>query len=124
MIDFGKFKIRFPEYAGMLEARFDIAVEDAVVEMGADESRWHSFYNLAQYHLVAHLIAVSEVTESGDVNPSVPVRATEADDVVVEYAISKTVENSFDIYLSTSYGQRYVYYRRLAMGGPRAPSWE
>lgn len=124
MIDFGKFKIRFPEYASLDIARFEIAVEDAEVEMGTDESRWNSFYNLAQNHLVAHFLSVSEVTESGDVNPSVPLRSTEVDDVVVEYAVSKTVENSFDIYLSTSYGQRYVYYRRLAMGGPRAPSWE
>lgn len=119
MITIATWKVRFPEYASVSDDVFNLFLGDAVLEMGDDEARWIGFYDVAISYLVAHLVYLSQVTAEGDANPATPLRATNVDDVIVEYAISKTIENNFDMYLATAYGQKYIYYRRLAFAGPR-----
>ena len=119
MITIATWKVRFPEYASVTDDVFNLFLGDAVLEMGDDETRWIGFYDVAISYLVAHLVYLSQVTAEGDANPATPLRSTEVDDVIVAYAVSKTIENSFDMYLATAYGQKYIYYRRLAFAGPR-----
>ena len=119
MITIATWKVRFPEYASVTDDVFNLFLGDAVLEMGDDEARWIGFYDVAISYLVAHLVYLSQVTAEGDANPATPLRSTEVDDVIVGYAVSKTIENSFDMYLATAYGQKYTYYRRLAFAGPR-----
>lgn len=119
MITIATWKVRFPEYASVTDDVFNLFLGDAVLEMGDDEARWIGFYDVAISHLIAHLVYLSQVTAEGDANPATPLRSTEVDDVIVTYAVSKTIENSFDMYLATAYGQKYIYYRRLAFAGPR-----
>ena len=119
MITIATWKVRFPEYASVTDDVFNLFLGDAVLEMGDDEARWIGFYDVAISYLVAHLVYLSQVTAEGDANPATPLRSTEVDDVIVAYAVSKTIENSFDMYLATAYGQKYIYYRRLAFAGPR-----
>lgn len=120
MTNYADFMIRFPEFVGYDQNRWMMFQEDAVLEMGPDDGRWINVYNTAQYYLMAHLMAVGDMQAAGDTIAVGPIRSTEVDDVVVEYAVSKTSENSFDEYLGTSYGQRYMKYRRMAFAGPRA----
>ena len=119
MITIATWKVRFPEYASVTDDVFNLFLGDAVLEMGDDEARWIGFYDVAISYLIAHLVYLSQVTAEGDANPATPLRSTEVDDVIVDYAVSKTIENSFDMYLATAYGQKYIYYRRLAFAGPR-----
>ena len=119
MVTFDTWKLRFPEFKNISQELFDLYLGDAVLEMGSDADRWTGFYDLAQSYLIAHLIYLAQATAEGDANPATPLRATNVDDVVVEYAVSKTIENSFDMYLATAYGQKYIYYRRIVFSGPR-----
>ena len=119
MITIATWKVRFPEYASVTDDVFNLFLGDAVLEMGDDEARWIGFYDVAISYLIAHLVYLSQVTAEGDANPATPLRSTEVDDVIVNYAVSKRIENSFDMYLATAYGQKYIYYRRLAFAGPR-----
>ena len=119
MITIDTWKIRFPEFKDVTQEVFNLFQGDAVLEMGDDDTRWIGFYDLAMSYLLAHLVYLSQVTAEGDANPATPLRSTEVDDVIVGYAVSKTIENSFDMYLATAYGQKYIYYRRLAFAGPR-----
>ena len=119
MIAIATWKVRFPEYASVTDDVFNLFLGDAVLEMGDDEARWVGFYDVAISYLIAHLVYLSRVTAEGDANPATPLRSTEVDDVIVTYAVSKSIENSFDMYLATAYGQKYIYYRRLAFAGPR-----
>ena len=119
MITIATWKVRFPEYASVTDDVFNLFLGDAVLEIGDDEARWIGFYDAAISYLIAHLVYLSQVTAEGDANPATPLRSTEVDDVIVNYAVSKRIENSFDMYLATAYGQKYIYYRRLAFAGPR-----
>ena len=119
MITIATWKVRFPEYASVTDDVFNLLLGDAVLEMGDDETRWIGFYDGAISYLIAHLVYLFQVTAEGDANPATPLRSTEVDDVIVNYAVSKRIENSFDMYLATAYGQKYIYYRRLAFAGPR-----
>lgn len=123
MLTFNDFKFRFPEYAGIEEGRFDLFRSDAIAMMGAIESRWLTFYDIAMANLVAHFLSVNEAQSMGDINAAAPLKRTDVDDVQVEYAISGANANpqngiDSDLY-STSYGQAYCRWRRMAFSGPR-----
>lgn len=123
MLTFNEFKFRFPEFSGVEEPRFDLFRSDAINMMGAIESRWLTFYNVAMANLIAHFLAINEAQSTGDINASAPLKRTDVDDVQVEYAISGSTANpqngvDSDLY-STSYGQTYCRWRRMAFSGPR-----
>jgi len=112
---------RFPQFASTSQPLFDIMKSDAVIEMGADELRWlGGTYDVAQANLIGHLFTVYQRQSLGDSSPVLQVHRKEVNDVVVEYANAdlKSIKGD-DQYLSTSYGQNYIRYRRMAFGGPR-----
>lgn len=115
---------RYPAMSNLIEDRFDILLADTVLIMGSTESRWLNFYDAAQAALLAHMAITSGALDAdGDSVglPNTPVTRTDVDDVQVEFAEKiwdKLPYQEADLY-STSYGQAYVRWRRMAFAGPR-----
>ena len=110
------FQLRFPEFCEEEDSRVQMFLDDAALFIG-DETYWNShgdFYEPALLYYAAHLLAVGLHTESGDVGSLAPVKKQEVDDVIIEQAVSAVSPTTDDLY-STSYGKRYVNYRRLAI---------
>lgn len=121
MVTFTTWIVRYPQFNTIAEAVFDIFQADANIEMGTDEDRWYDTYDVAQSALIAHFVAGYESYLTGDHTPLQPIRTKEVDDVMVEFAISRDMQNNLDPYSSTTYGQQYIKWRRQAFAGPRVP---
>lgn len=121
MLLHSKWLEKFPQFVGVTPEIFTELHMEAAVEMGDNVSRWlgQETYYIAQGYLIAHLAAQRESWETGDHSTMQPYRTKEVDDVMVEYAVSRDMQNNFDPYLATIYGQQYMKWRRIAFGGPR-----
>lgn len=121
MITYQGWLDKFPQFITIVEPQWEEMLIEAQTEMGADPNRWSGqpTYDIAQGYLIAHLAAMSETWEGGDHTPLQPFREKEVDDVRVEYAVSRDMQNNLDPYLSTSYGQQYIKWRRMIFAGPR-----
>jgi len=73
-----------------------------------------TFYDVAHSYYAAHFLVVADNTEGGDSSILAPVNHQEVDDVVVKMAVGNIVPTADDLF-STSYGKRYVTYRRKCM---------
>jgi hypothetical protein len=65
-------------------------------------------------YYAAHFLVVADTTEGGDFGTLAPVKHQEVDDVVIKNAVGDIHPTMDDLY-STSYGKRYVSYRRKCM---------
>lgn len=112
---------KFPQFVAVSEPQWLEMQLEAATEMGTDVGRWvgEETYDIAQGYLMGHLAALAEAYESGDHSPLQPFREKEVDDVRVEYAVSRDMQNNLDPYLSTTYGQQYIKWRRMVFAGPR-----
>lgn len=121
MLLYDKWLDKFPQFVAVSPEQFIELQTEATVEMGDDVNRWlgTDAYYIAQGYLIAHLAAMAETWETGDHSTLQPYREKEVDDVRVEYAVSRDMQNNLDPYLSTSYGQQYIKWRRMAFAGPR-----
>lgn len=123
MLTYDQMILRFPAMSDLDPARFDLIQGDTVLIMGNDDGRWLNFYDVAQASLIAHLVTIGGSTgdESDSGMSAAPVTRTDVDDVQVEFADriwAKVPYQEADLY-STSYGQAYVRWRRMAFAGPR-----
>jgi hypothetical protein len=109
------FKDRFIEYGDEDDLRINLFLGDAALIMSTP-AKWLVFYDVAQLYLAAHLLAVAMHTESGDTGVLAPKSHQEVDDVIVKNAIAD-LDITFDNLLSTSYGKRYISYRRRCFIG-------
>ena len=109
------FQTRFPEFSDEGNERIQMFLDDTALIMGAD-ARWLGFYDVAQLYHTAHLLVAALATEAGDSGILAPVKHQEVDDVVIKNAISDVKPTFEDLY-STSYGKRYVSYRRKVFAG-------
>ena len=116
MASVADFQARFPEYEEVLEPRIQLFLDDAALLMKSPQ-KWGSFYDVALLYFAAHLLAVGEHTEAGDVTAMGPVKQQEVDDVLIVSAV-RDVEPSASEFLSTAYGKRYLYYRKIMFSGP------
>ena len=121
MLTYDKWLEKFPQFVAVSQPQYDEMQLEATAEMGDDVNRWldQGTYDIAQGYLIAHFAAIAESTSTGDHTPLQPFREKEVDDVRVEYAVSRNMQNNFDPYLSTAYGQQYIKWRRMAFAGPR-----
>lgn len=121
MLTYDSWLDKFPQFVAVSKPQWAELQLEATVEMGADVFRWNGqdAYDIAQGYLMAHLAAQAESSETGDHTPLQPFREKEVDDVRVEYAVSRDMQNNLDPYLATSYGQQYIKWRRMAFAGPR-----
>ena len=127
MVDLATFIARFPEFASLTQARFDIYLGDAVLEMGDDYNRWlnEGTYNVAQAYLIAHNLSIADASSSGDTTPMMPLSKTDVDEVEVDYATGAAADigiSGAGLYTSTIYGQQYVKWRNQAFAGARVVS--
>ena len=109
------FNERFPEFSSVDTARVQMFLDDAALVMNSSV-RWLSFYDVAQQYYAAHLLTVAQATESGDTGVLAPINHQEVDDVTIKSAIGN-VEATFDELLGSSYGKRYLTYRRMVFAG-------
>jgi len=119
MIDIAGFRERYPEYSDETlypDERIQMAIDDATIWMGTDEDRWLDYYDLAQYCLTAHFLAVSTITSSGDISSLYPVSHQEVDSTVIKSAVGNVTPSNNNLY-STAYGQCYANYLKMAFGG-------
>ena len=112
---------KFTQFVAVSEPQWLEMRLEAATEMGTDVERWagEETYDIAQGYLMGHLAALAEAYESGDHSPLQPFREKEVDDVRVEYAVSRDMQNNLDPYLSTTYGQQYIKWRKMVFAGPR-----
>jgi len=120
MVTYAMFIARFPEFTSVPQLRFDIFFGDSVIEMGIEESRWINVYDVAQANLIAHFLVVAQGSATGDSMALMPIRSTDVDDVLVEYAVQRELTGSaVDNYNASIYGQSYVKWRNQAFAGAR-----
>ena len=117
-MDYSEWMQRFPQFVAVSEGSFNMTKTEAVLEMGS-EPKWGPAYELALGYLIAHLAALAERSEAGDHTTVQPMRSKDVDGVEIEYAVSKEMQNNLNSYLSTTYGQRYLRWRRMVFAGPR-----
>lgn len=109
------FCTRFPEFDTETDARIQLFLDDAALNMHSEESgKWLVFYDVAHQYYAAHLLTAAMSTEVGDSGALAPAQHQEVDDVLVKNAISDLSVTADDLY-STSYGKRYISYRRKCM---------
>jgi len=113
MASVAEFQTRFPEFSTVADSRIQLFLDDAALNM-ADPVKWLDWYDTAHSYYAAHLLVVADNTEGGDAGAIAPVKHQEVDDVVIKSAIGELSPTADDLY-STSYGKRYVSYRRKCM---------
>ena len=111
-----EFKVRFPEFDSVAAARIQLFIDDTIGLMGDTESHWHGNYDVAQCYLTAHLLVVGTVQSDGDSGVLAPIEMQEVDDVVIKQAVD-SVNMSEGELGTTSYGKRYITYRRIGFAG-------
>lgn len=127
MVDLATFIARFPEFASLTQARFDIYLGDAVLEMGDEYNRWlnEGTYNVAQAYLIAHNLSIADASSSGDSSPMMILSKTDVDEVEVDFATGESADigiSGVGLYTTTVYGQQYVKWRNQAFAGARVIS--
>tara|TARA_R110000851_G_scaffold244874_3_gene397641 strand:- start:4738 stop:5097 length:360 start_codon:yes stop_codon:yes gene_type:complete len=115
MASVANFKDRFKEFKNIDSIRVQFALDDAALIMSSP-AKWLSFYDVAQLYHAAHLLVVSVHTERGDSGTLAPIKHQEVDDVVIKSAVGD-IDPTFDDMYSTSYGKRYIAYRRRCFLG-------
>ena len=121
MLTYNGWLDKFPQFVAISEPQWIEMQIEAATEMGSDPERWagQTTYDIAQGYLISHLAAMAEAYEAGDHSPLQPFREKEVDDVRVEHAVSRDMQNNLDPYLATTYGQQYIKWRRMVFAGPR-----
>ena len=111
------FRLRFPQFVGVDDAKIQMYIDDAALIM-KDKPKWLEFYEVALCYLVAHFLAVAEYTDLGGSGTLAPIKRKEVDGVVIQFALGD-VAASFDEYQATAYGKRYLKYRKMCITGMR-----
>lgn len=113
---------RYNSMSLMTPERFEILQADAIIIMGTAEFRWAGMYDMAMAALIAHYSETwDKLLPDDSALSNMPVSRTDVDDVQVEFAqnmLTKVPYVEADLF-STSYGQAYMRYRRMAFAGPR-----
>jgi hypothetical protein len=111
------FQQRFPEFCEVDDVVVQLYLDDVALIMSS-EGKWLKFYDTAQVYYAAHFLAVAEHTETGDTGALAPIKKQDVDDVLIESAVSE-VSPSADELLSTAYGKRVLFYRKICFSGIR-----
>lgn len=107
------FQTRFPEFCNVDDDRVQIFLDDAALIMSS-KGKWLEFYDVAHQYYAAHFLVVAENTESGDSGTLAPIKHQEVDDVIIKNAVGDIDPTADDLH-STSYGKRYLSYRRRCL---------
>ncbi len=106
MIDPATFKIRFPEFDSVLDARIQLFIDDA--EIILNEVYWGEKFDLGTSYWVAHELTINEKTGAGSSSSSGLVASKAVDGVSISYTNKVPVADDEAYYSSTAYGQKYL----------------
>ena len=111
------FQQRFPEFCEVDDVVVQLYLDDVALIMSS-EGKWLNFYDVAQLYYTAHFVTIAEHTETGDSSTLAPIRKQQVDDVFIESVVSD-IAPSADELLSTAYGKRVLFYRKICFAGIR-----
>ena len=106
MITATSFKVRFPEFAAVLDARIEIFIDDAVLIL--NEVYWGTKYDLGLNYLTANYLTLGEKSSGGSTGSNNEIASRGVDGTSVSYNNVTLDSLSDSYYTSTSYGQRYL----------------
>lgn len=104
------FKTRFCEFVGVDDAKVDMFISDAVIQL--NEAYWGAKYELGIYFLAAHYLALDQQTASKKTKSNFPLSGKSVDGVSVNYSTPSFDDGTEAYYNTTSYGQRYLSLRK------------
>jgi hypothetical protein len=102
------FKARYTEFASTSDARVQVYIDDAELEM--NEAQWGDLYDRGLSALTAHLLSIADKNAaSGGAGTSLPgaLVGRSVGSVSIQFATSASGGTSSDFYLSTAYGTDY-----------------
>jgi hypothetical protein len=105
------FKARYTEFSTLSDARIQIFLDDAALEM--DSGRWGDLYDRGQAALAAHLLALAERGAAGSttgISGQGPLTSRSVGDVSVGFGFGSSGGGNSSTeasYMSTVYGQDY-----------------
>lgn len=109
-IDPASFKIRFPEFDSVADARIQVFIDDAVIILNS--VYWGDKYDLGLNYLTAHYLALGTKSEAGSITSNAPIASRSVDGTSTSYSVP-VAKDIADAYLaSTAYGQRYLALRK------------
>lgn len=109
-IDPASFKIRFPEFDSVADARIQLFIDDAVIVLNS--VYWGDKYDLGLHYLTAHLLTLGTKTEAGSSTSVGAIASRAVDGASVAYTNVQPTDVGDAYYMSTSYGQRYLALRK------------
>lgn len=119
------FKLRFPEFVAIADARIQFFLDDAQLEVS--EGAWEGLYEKGVFLLAAHLLYLDQVRQGADTDISdltSGVTSRSVGDVSVSFARATATSVSDDWYLDTSYGAEYLRLKkRVGMGCVAVGDW-
>lgn len=112
------FKIRYPEFDSIPDARVQFMLDDAALEVS--EARWDTLYEKGSMLLAAHFLQLDlnrQETEDDDSSEEGNLASKSIGDVSYSFAKAASESTSDDWYLQTSYGTEYLRLKkRVGMG--------
>lgn len=103
-----EFKARYTEFSTLEDARINVFIADAALEL--DAGRWGDLYDRGLAALAAHMLALNERAALGGVTGGAaegPVTSRSIGDVSVSLGFVSAGNQTEQYYLSTAYGQDY-----------------
>ena len=115
MITSANFKIKFPEFTSTLDAKINLLIDEAYLFIGENK-----YQDTLVLYWTAHNLVVQQNQLSGDYSPIVAVASEGVGNVNTSYANPQMNNSDILFYMSTSYGQKYLEYKRaLCVGNAR-----
>lgn len=108
--DPASFKVRFPEFASVDDARIQLFIDDSVIIL--NPTYWGNRYDIGICYYTAHLLAVGIKSEAGSSNSTGAISSKSVDGVSISYAMSAPKNDADSFLNSTQYGQRYLTLRK------------
>lgn len=112
-----EFRERFPEFSdsGVYpDSRIQLFIDDSALIVG---DNWGTCQDLGIMYLTAHYLTVSNSEGLGDSSSSNQTNSKSVGSVSESF-LNPTFKNENDyFYASTSYGQRYLSYKKIASTG-------
>lgn len=102
------FKARYTEFASESDARIQVYIDDAELEL--NEGQWGDFYDRGLSALTAHLLAIANrnaASTGSGISLGGSLTSRSVGSVSVSFGSSASTGSAEDFYLSTAYGAEY-----------------
>ncbi len=109
------FKVRFPEFDSVDNSRIQLFLDDATLIL--NEDFWDEKYDLGISYLTAHELYLGTQSEAGvtEATSSIASQAVDGTSISFNSAVIDTQSEAY--YLSTVYGQKYLWLLRTLGSG-------